>query len=100
MIDVCRACKGECCEGFTLNHIIDDDKYEPLGEHDVEYIQERFGDCFWYDKEKESWYCLLYDAETGKCKSYETRPSFCRTFYCEKYNDIMELIVTDFHEVI
>ena len=83
----CKRC-GFCCQNFSMPpaHQITDRQTAQavlgfLGFPLINYVEKPkvFMGIIIKDSP-----CNYYDPETKSCRIYETRPDFCRNFYCEK----------------
>ena len=91
--DKCGNCSrcGECCAAML-----------PLTRKEEKRIRQYIKDndikpeFFQTDKDM-NLQCCFYDRTEKKCKIYEVRPSICRSFKCNKNNDIIERDKFDAH---
>ena len=102
MMDICKACSGHCCNGFSLSHKVDGEDM-CLIKKDTEYIHEHIGDFMEFNHEDDTvswWKCNRFDSEVKLCSMYDERPNLCKSYHCEDYDSIMYLVLTDKHEVM
>jgi len=107
-LNVCKNCKlvtdrfdhGACCREFDVKVSKEEveilmkkiwEKKPNLKRHGIKlFFEERNGE-YYFLKNPETKYCVMYDQKNQKCSIHDIRPSICKNYFCKQLQEYFDL---------